>query len=147
MISQSALRVMDRAWVNAHTNAHRKPTKKPQEDKDIREPFNPGMWARDPKSGRLMRDPVPAEDSSSAVEIPALCQETGTRVAEETHPEVQSSREDMTHKHQTGWTKKHHYMNLGWCWCGQSCPCCRANVGDTLGACEICIRDKDKKKH
>ena len=23
--------------------------------------------------------------------------------------------------------------------CGQSCPCCRAEVGDTFGACPICM--------
>ena len=41
--------------------------------------------------------------------------------------------------HPVGWTKKDHYSLLGWQWCGQSCPCCRARAGDTLGACEICL--------
>ena len=42
--------------------------------------------------------------------------------------------------HPVGWTEKNHYSELGWMWCGQSCPCCRARAGDTLGACPICIR-------
>lgn len=44
--------------------------------------------------------------------------------------------------HPTGWTKKNHYSELGWQWCGQSCPCCRAHAGDTLGACPVCIRER-----
>jgi hypothetical protein len=44
--------------------------------------------------------------------------------------------------HPVGWTKKNHYSELGWQWCGQSCPCCRARVGDTLGACPVCIRER-----
>jgi hypothetical protein len=48
--------------------------------------------------------------------------------------------------HPNGWDEKMHYSSLGWCWCGQSCPCCRALVGDTLGACEICLRRKEEKK-
>ena len=35
--------------------------------------------------------------------------------------------------HPSCWSKKAHYGQ-----CGQSCPCCRAAVGDTLGACTIC---------
>ena len=42
-------------------------------------------------------------------------------------------------KHVVGWNEKNHYGEMGWCWCGQSCPCCRARAGDILGACEICI--------
>ena len=45
--------------------------------------------------------------------------------------------------HPTGWTKKNHYSELGWQWCGQSCPCCRAHAGDTLGACPVCIRERE----
>lgn len=45
--------------------------------------------------------------------------------------------------HPVGWTKKNHYSELGWQWCGQSCPCCRARVGDTLGACAVCIRERE----
>ena len=44
--------------------------------------------------------------------------------------------------HPVGWTKKNHYSELGWQWCGQSCPCCRARVGDILGACPVCIRER-----
>lgn len=36
-------------------------------------------------------------------------------------------------KHPDFWSKNSHYGQ-----CGQSCPCCRANVGDSLGACPIC---------
>ncbi len=59
-----------------------------------------------------------------------------------------SSREMTDSKpleHPEGWDKKMHYSTLGWCWCGQSCPCCRALVGDTLGACEICLRKKQEE--
>jgi hypothetical protein len=41
--------------------------------------------------------------------------------------------------HPVGWNSKNHYSEMGWMWCGQSCPCCRARAGDTLGACEICL--------
>ena len=44
-------------------------------------------------------------------------------------------------KHPKGWTKDFHYLSFG-CYCGQSCPCCRAMVGDTLGACPICLNNK-----
>ncbi len=43
--------------------------------------------------------------------------------------------------HPEGWTRHLHYFNFG-CYCGQSCPCCRALVGDTLGACPICLQNK-----
>ena len=36
-------------------------------------------------------------------------------------------------KHPDIWSNDDHYNQ-----CGQSCPCCRAKVGDTLGACPIC---------
>ncbi len=42
--------------------------------------------------------------------------------------------------HPVGWTKKNHYSDLGWMWCGQSCPCCRTRCGDILGGCQICVR-------
>lgn len=41
--------------------------------------------------------------------------------------------------HPVGWNSTNHYSDMGWQWCGQSCPCCRAKAGDTLGACEICL--------
>ena len=37
-------------------------------------------------------------------------------------------------QHPIYWCNKNHYGQ-----CGQSCPCCRAEVGDTFGACPICI--------
>ena len=43
--------------------------------------------------------------------------------------------------HPVGWTRENHYTELGWQYCGQSCPCCRAKDGDKLGACPICIKD------
>ena len=42
--------------------------------------------------------------------------------------------------HPEGWTVKNHYSELGWQWCGQSCPCCRAKCGDILGACPLCAK-------
>ena len=54
--------------------------------------------------------------------------------------------------HVKGWTKQHHYCTIGG-QCGQSCPCCRAELylsnidpDAKLGACEICIY-KNKKKN
>ncbi len=37
-------------------------------------------------------------------------------------------------KHPIYWCNQNHYGQ-----CGQSCPCCRAAVGDTFGACPICM--------
>ena len=37
-------------------------------------------------------------------------------------------------QHPIYWCNQNHYGQ-----CGQSCPCCRAAVGDTFGACPICI--------
>uniref|UniRef100_A0A6C0J730 Uncharacterized protein n=1 Tax=viral metagenome TaxID=1070528 RepID=A0A6C0J730_9ZZZZ len=35
--------------------------------------------------------------------------------------------------HPKSWDKHTHYGQ-----CGQSCPCCRTEVGDTWGSCPIC---------
>ena len=35
--------------------------------------------------------------------------------------------------HPKSWDKHTHYGQ-----CGQSCPCCRSEVGDTWGSCPIC---------
>lgn len=51
---------------------------------------------------------------------------------------VQSVKSEKK-KHMKGWTKDEHYTNLG-CWCGQSCPCCRAEHGQLWGACTICSK-------
>ena len=37
------------------------------------------------------------------------------------------------HKHWEGWTWEKH-----WGFCTQSCPCCRSQVGDDHGYCEMC---------
>jgi hypothetical protein len=42
--------------------------------------------------------------------------------------------------HMKGWTKEDHYTHLG-CWCGQSCPCCRAEHDEVFGSCDICINE------
>ena len=44
----------------------------------------------------------------------------------------ENKRENQA-KHPHGWCKINHYGM-----CGQSCPCCRAQLGDTFGACSIC---------
>lgn len=62
-------------------------------------------------------------------------------------------------RHIKGWTKHHHYCAIGG-QCGQSCPCCRAEVYMSnidpdawFGACEICLNslgkslDKNNKKN
>ena len=48
-------------------------------------------------------------------------------------------------KHLHRWSQKNHYMYMGG-QCGQSCPCCRAEVYNSgidpdakWGACEICL--------
>ena len=44
----------------------------------------------------------------------------------------------MTSLHPNGWDSTNHYMSLGG-QCGQSCPCCRAQVEETnIGVCPIC---------
>ena len=61
--------------------------------------------------------------------------------------------------HIKGWTKQHHYCSIEG-QCGQSCPCCRAEVylsnidpDAKFGACEICLNflgkslDKNNKKN
>jgi hypothetical protein len=48
-------------------------------------------------------------------------------------------------KHSKGWTKDEHYTTLG-CWCGQSCPCCRAKQGELWGACTICSNVEEYNK-
>ena len=57
-----------------------------------------------------------------------------------------------THSHPKGWNKHIHYCNLGG-QCGQSCPCCRAEVylkgidnDAKWGACVICLKNKNKYK-
>jgi hypothetical protein len=55
--------------------------------------------------------------------------------------------------HPQGWNKHIHYCNLGG-QCGQSCPCCRAEVylkgideDAHWGACTICMKNgKNEKK-
>ena len=47
--------------------------------------------------------------------------------------------------HILGWTPQVHYMGIGG-QCGQSCPCCRAMMGEILGACLICNKIKKKNK-
>lgn len=52
----------------------------------------------------------------------------------------EKKQRDSHHKsiptsHPRGWCLTGHYGM-----CGQNCPCCRAEVGDTLGACPICIK-------
>lgn len=68
-------------------------------------------------------------------------QEPEVEPLEESEEEPEEPEEMQCHP--VGWTKKNHYSELGWQWCGQSCPCCRARVGDTLGACPVCIRERE----
>ena len=53
-----------------------------------------------------------------------------------------------TFYHPSGWNKHIHYCKLGG-QCGQSCPCCRAeiylkgiDIDAKWGACTICIKNK-----
>ena len=55
--------------------------------------------------------------------------------SEKNHTELQEEElELMTHPE--CWNAHTHYGQ-----CGQSCPCCRAIVGDTWGACLICSKN------
>ena len=54
-------------------------------------------------------------------------------------------------RHIKGWTKQHHYCSIG-VQCGQSYPCCRAEVylsnidqDAWFGACEICLKNNKNK--
>ena len=54
--------------------------------------------------------------------------------------------------HPTGWTHNEHYSEIGG-FCGQSCPCCRAEFQEAFGSCPICLKkftiinnDPDVKK-
>ena len=64
-------------------------------------------------------------------------------VAQSTHPMTLRSKKQQpkikksnnTPKvHPKSWKSHTHYGQ-----CGQSCPCCRAILGDEWGACSICI--------
>jgi hypothetical protein len=57
-----------------------------------------------------------------------------------------------SYTHPTGWNKHIHYCNLGG-QCGQSCPCCRADLYNRgidadayYGACVICLKNKKKNE-
>lgn len=56
-----------------------------------------------------------------------------------------SNSKNEKKKHMTGWTKDEHYTKLG-SWCGQSCPCCRAEQGEIWGACTICSKAEEYNK-
>jgi hypothetical protein len=46
---------------------------------------------------------------------------------------TQSPIKSHVEEHPASWDSTTHYGQ-----CGQSCPCCRSEVGDILGACPIC---------
>lgn len=52
----------------------------------------------------------------------------------------------MTSLHPPGWNTTTHYMSLGG-QCGQSCPCCRAEIEETeFGVCPICRPIYNRKR-
>lgn len=55
---------------------------------------------------------------------------------ENTEEHVEAPQEPVPTSHSQDWMSTSHYGM-----CGQSCPCCRAEVGDTLGACPICKKN------
>ena len=103
-----------------------------------------GMIVRNP-TGIPLKKWLAPEDSD--VDISGQIQEMTEILAEE--PQNIYSRwlddpiapQEEEQCHPVGWTPENHYTELGWQWCGQSCPCCRAKAGDKLGACPICIKD------
>ena len=90
----------------------KKKEKESQKDNTEPDPVETFKWTRNKESGRLEKYDVLNDTPQQPV------------------------------SHPVGWCSKNHYMDLGWGWCGQSCPCCRAMVGDTLGACGICIASR-----
>lgn len=44
-----------------------------------------------------------------------------------------SNTKTKQRNHPRSWNSKYHYGQ-----CGQSCPCCRAQMGESFGACTIC---------
>ena len=67
-----------------------------------------------------------------------------TKMSKETNSQKHQPKKSYTTKkdenkrenqanHPRGWCKINHYGM-----CGQNCPCCRANAGDTFGVCPIC---------
>lgn len=55
-----------------------------------------------------------------------------------------------TQTHPKKWSRSYHYMSMGG-QCGQSCPCCRAQVYNLgidpdakWGACPICLKTDSK---
>jgi chemotaxis protein histidine kinase CheA len=55
---------------------------------------------------------------------------------ENTEEHVEAPQEPAPTSHSQDWMSTSHYGM-----CGQSCPCCRAEVGDTFGACPICKKN------
>lgn len=103
-----------------------------------------GMIVRNPTGIPLKEWYAPEE---SDVDISDQIQEMTEILAEDSKniysrwldDSIVSPKEEQCHP--VGWTRENHYTELGWQWCGQSCPCCRAKAGDTLGACPVCIKD------
>lgn len=57
-------------------------------------------------------------------------------VAKKVRLRTQSNKErHWTKPHPGVWTPEHHWPTR---FCGQSCPCCRANAGDVAGVCPFC---------
>jgi hypothetical protein len=95
-------------------------------------------WSRNEKSGRLEKVKTQQPQQPTFQQRP-MFERWSTDIQETTPPPPPPPAPQQPPQHPVGWSVKNHYMDLGFCWCGQSCPCCRARVGDTLGACEICI--------
>ena len=105
--------------------------------------------------GRERRNAEPTIKTRSMTKVESSKKEDIISPASPTSPETTTpgSQMSMTDRwkddakameqeqcHPVGWTKKNHYSELGWMWCGQSCPCCRTQCGDKLGGCPICAK-------
>jgi len=136
-ISAADLYDMDRRILLARAKRERNLKKKSRPNKD--NPDETIRWSRNTETGRLEKfvSQNPLRDKPASIGPPMIPFQQRTMfdrwVSDVFNPPP---------SHPSGWHEKDHYMHMGWCWCGQSCPCCRAKVGDKLGACEICIANR-----
>jgi hypothetical protein len=80
---------------------------------------------------------IPLDDEPSPPNTPShpMTLRSHAKNADETNEADEADTDEAKEvvKHPECWSERSHYGQ-----CGQSCPCCRAEVGDTWGACLVC---------